>query len=140
MPNRSRKSHVVFQLGLEKPIDMTHWFFVYKPRMSRPIKFVRAAWPRLILGALALAIFALCLQDDWDIEIALSQPSHGFVAKVSKDSKENPGAENFAATAAAALEWQPSFTARVLSVSVAQQLPAYFLLHSISVRAPPAVI
>lgn len=108
--------------------------------MSRTAKFLKTAWPRLILGALALAIFALCLQDDWDIEIALSQPSHGFVAKVTKDSKENPGAENFAAAATAALEWQPSFTARVLSISVAQQLPAHFLLHSISVRAPPAVI
>ena len=108
--------------------------------MPRTAKFLESAWPRLILGALALAIFALCLQDDWEIEIALSQPSHGFVTKVTKDSKENPGAENFAAADTASLAWQPSFIARVLSVSVAQQLPAHFLRHSISVRAPPAVI
>jgi hypothetical protein len=108
--------------------------------MSQTGKFLKSAWPRLILGALALAIFALCLQDDWDIEIALSQPSHGFVAKVTKDSKENPGAQNFSAAAATATDWQPSFAARVFSVDAAQQLPAYFLLHSISVRAPPAVI
>ncbi len=108
--------------------------------MSQAVKYARLFTPaHLILGGLVLAIFALSLQDDWDIEIALSQPSHGFVAKVTKDSKEAPGGENLTAASTAELEWQPSFTARVLSIAAAQQLPAHFLLHSIDVRAPPSL-
>jgi hypothetical protein len=118
---------------------MPHWFFVYKARMSLKDKIIHSVWPRLILGALALAIFALCLQDDWDIEITLSQLNHGFVAKVTKDSKENPGSEKLDAVATAALEWQPSFTALVFSVAAAQQQRSHFLLRSISARAPPTL-
>ncbi|HEY1266558.1 MAG TPA: hypothetical protein VGH16_04830 [Candidatus Binatia bacterium] len=107
--------------------------------MSITDKFIHSAWPRLILGALAFTIFALCLQDDWEVEITLSQPSHGFVAKVTKDSKENPGGEKLDAVATSALEWQPSFTARVCSADAAQQLPPNFLLRSTFARGPPTV-
>ncbi len=107
--------------------------------MSLTDKLIHSAWPRLILGALAFTIFALCLQDDWDIEITLSQPRHSFVAKVTKDSKENPGGEKLDAVATAALDWQPSFTARVFSADAAQQLPRNFLLRSAFARAPPTV-
>jgi hypothetical protein len=98
---------------------------------------VRSRLARLVLGALAVAIFALSLQDDWDIEITLSQPSHSFVAKVGKDSKENTGRDNPAVFATTALVGAPSSDPYIISVTDPHRLPFLVLLRSISVRAPP---
>lgn len=92
---------------------------------------------RLVLGALAVAIFALSLQDDWDPEITLSQPSHSLVAKVGKDSKEN-GGDKVVPLTTAAVAWQPSFTGLAVVAAHPRALPARVLFRSIAVRAPPA--
>jgi hypothetical protein len=102
-----------------------------------PRAFVRSRLARLILGALAVAIFTLSLQDDWDIEITLSQPSHSFVAKVGKDSKENPGGDKPILLAATALVAAPSSAAYIVAVADPHRFPTLVLLRSISVRAPP---
>jgi hypothetical protein len=107
------------------------------PRKPRAVVKSRPA--RLILGVLAVAIFALSLQDDWDLEVTLSQPSHSFVAKVTKDSKENPGGDRLAPVAATSLDWAPSFAAYLISAADPRGFPVLYLLRSISVRAPPVV-
>ena len=101
-----------------------------------PRAVVRSRSARLVLGALAVAIFALSLQDDWDIEITLSQPTHSLVAKVGKDSKENPG-DNPILFAATALVRTPSADAYIVAVAGPHRFPFPVLLRSISVRAPP---
>ena len=102
-----------------------------------PTTVVRSRLACLIAGALAVAIFALSLQDDWDLEITLSQPSHSFVAKVGKDSKENPGGDKPILYSATALVGTPSSDTYVVAVADPHRSPALFLLRSISVRAPP---
>jgi hypothetical protein len=92
---------------------------------------------RLVLGALAVAIFALSLQDDWDPDITLSQPSHSLVAKVGKESKENSG-DKVVPLTAAAVAWQPAFTASAVVAADPRTFPIRVLFHSIAVRAPPA--
>jgi len=91
---------------------------------------------RLILGALAVAIFALALQDDWDPDITLSQPNHGFVAKAGKDSKET--GDSVVPLTAAAVAWQPSFAVSPVTAADPRVLPALALFRSIAVRAPPS--
>jgi hypothetical protein len=88
--------------------------------------------------ALVLAIFSLSLQDDWDIEIALSQPSHGFISKVSKD-RESAGGERGAAITASALPWAPSFNPCALAIAQEHNVPALVLFQTVVIRAPPAV-
>ncbi|HTM07979.1 MAG TPA: hypothetical protein VL754_06285 [Verrucomicrobiae bacterium] len=95
---------------------------------------------RLILGALAVAIFALSLQDDWDLEITLSQPSHGFIAKISKDSKEKAGSDNLGPVAAIAIAWHPSFSGSPVASAHPRTFPTLALLRSIAVRAPPSAL
>src|SRR5258706_9794906 len=101
-------------------------------------KTARRTWPeRLIFSALVLAIFSLSLQDDWDIEIAVSQPSHGFISKVSKD-RESADGQRGAAITAAALPWAPSFNRRALAIPRQQNFPALVLFQNVAIRAPPA--
>ena len=103
-----------------------------------PRSVVRSRPARLVLGALAVAIFALSLQDDWDIEITLSQPAHSLlVAKVGKDSKENPGRDNPSLFAATSPITSRSSDAYVIAVAGPHRFPSPVLLRSISVRAPP---
>src|SRR5436190_21981732 len=103
------------------------------PRKPRAVVQSRTA--RLIFGALAVAIFALSLQDDWDLEITLSQPSHSFVAKVIKDSKENSGGDRLAPVAARALDWAPALAEYLISAADPRGFPALFLIRSRAVRA-----
>ena len=105
-----------------------------------PQPTVKSLPARLILGALAVAIFAISLQDDWDIEITLSQPSHSFIAKVSKDSKENAGGEKLASIAATAVAWHPSFRGSPIAAARPRVFPTLALLRSIAVRAPPSAV
>lgn len=102
------------------------------PRLAAGQRLARA-----VFFALAFAIFSLSLQDDWDLEIFVSQTTHSFVGKVSKDSKENHGGQRETGLAAAALNWAPSFEPHFFLVAEAHNLPALFRLNSASIRAPP---
>lgn len=97
----------------------------------------RNSWPkRLVLSALILAVFALSLQDDWDIELAVSQPSHG-IFKVSKD-KESADGQRGAAITAAPLPWAPAFNPRALAIPDEHHFFAPVLFPNVIIRAPPA--
>jgi hypothetical protein len=94
--------------------------------------------PPAVFYALVFAIFSLSLQDDWDLEIFVSQTTHSFVGKVSKDSKANHGGQREAGLAAAAVHWTPSFEPHFFLAADAHNLPALFRLDSVSIRAPPS--
>jgi hypothetical protein len=91
-----------------------------------------------VFYALALAIFSLSLQNDWDLEIFVSQTTHSLVGKVSKDSKENHGGQREAGLAAAAVNWAPAFEPHFFLAADAHNLPVLFLLDCASIRAPPS--
>jgi hypothetical protein len=103
------------------------------PRLAGDAPLARA-----VFFALALAIFSLSLQDDWDLEIFVSQTTHVFVGKVSKDSRENHGGQRELALTATVANWAPSFEPHFFAVADAHNLPALFLLDSVSIRAPPS--
>ena len=102
-------------------------------------KIAVKTWPaRAVFYALALAIFSLAFQDEWDIAIAVSQPSHSLVTKVSKDPRQNHAGHGEIALAAAVAPWAPSDRPCFLTVADQQNFPALRLLRSVTIRGPPA--
>jgi hypothetical protein len=116
------------------------YFFSYTEFVNLPIpKFPVQTWPkRVVFWALVAALAALSLDWDFNLEVPISQASSGFVGKVTKESKENQGGQRKVALASTRLHWTPSFHAYFLSVAVGQSLPAFDLLKSAIIRAPPA--
>jgi hypothetical protein len=102
-------------------------------------KLAAQTWPkRVVFGALVVALAALSLDWDFNLEVPISQASCGFVGKVTKESKENQGGQREVAPAVTWLHGTPSFHAFFLSVADGQSLPALDLLKSALIRAPPA--
>jgi hypothetical protein len=116
------------------------YFFPYTEFVNLPIpKFPVQTWPkRFIFWALVVALAALSLDWDFNLEVPISQASCGFVGKVTKESKENQGGQRKIALAVTWLHWTPSFHPFFLSVADEQSLPALDLLKSALIRAPPA--
>ena len=120
---------------------MRYFFSYTEPVMLPAPKIAVKTWPaRAVFYALAIAIFSLSLQDDWDLEIAISQASHSFVGKVSKSSRENHGGHGGAALLAASAPWTPSFYSCGVAVADRENHPQAHLLESAAIRAPPAGI
>jgi hypothetical protein len=116
------------------------YFFPYtEPVMLPAPKLAAQTWPkRVVFLALVVALAALSLDWDFNLEVPISQASCGFVGKVAKESKENQGGQRKVALAATRLHWTPSFHPYFLSVADGQSLPALDLLKSALIRAPPA--
>jgi hypothetical protein len=118
---------------------MRHFFPYKKPVMLPDPKLAAQTWPkRVVFWALVVALAALSLDWDFNLEVPISQASCGFVGKVTKESKENQGGQHKVALASTRLHWTPSFYAYFLSVADGQSLPALALLKSALIRAPPA--
>lgn len=90
-----------------------------------------------VFYALALTIFSLSLQDDWDLEIFVSQTTHTLVGKVSKEQKENNGGHGEIALAAARASWTPSFDSLRLAIAEPADVPHLLLIRTVAIRAPP---
>lgn len=114
--------------------------FSYTEPVMLPIpRLAGKTWPgRVVFYALAVAIFSLSLQSELDMEIAVSQSSHSFIAKVNKDFRQKPGGQRELASAATLVHWIPSFHPYFLRVVDKQKLPALHLLKSAIIRAPPS--
>jgi len=104
-------------------------------------KLTAQTWPkRVVFWALVVALAALSLDWDFNLEVPISQASQGFLGKVTKESKENQGGQREVALAASWLQRTPSFHPYFLSVADGQSLPARDLLKSAIIRAPPASV
>jgi hypothetical protein len=118
---------------------MRYFFSYTEPVMLPAPKLAPQTWPkRVVLWALVVALAALSLDWDFNLEVPISQASQGFIGKVTKEAKENQGGQRQVALAATWLHWTPSFHAYFLSAADGQRLPARDLLKSAIIRAPPA--
>ena len=118
---------------------MRYFFSYTEPVMLPAPKLAAQTWPkRVVFWALVVALAALSLDWDFNLEIPISQASCGFVGKVTKESKENQGGQRKVALAATWLHWTPSFHPYFVLVIDRQNGPSLALLKSAFIRAPPA--
>jgi hypothetical protein len=104
-------------------------------------KLAAQTWPkRVVFWALVVALAALSLDWDFNLEVPISQASCGFVGKVTKESKENQGGQREVAPAVTWLHWAPSFHTYFVRIADQQNIPALHLLKSATIRAPPASV
>jgi hypothetical protein len=118
---------------------MRYFFSYTEPVMLPAPKLAAQTWPkRVVFGALVVALAALSLDWDFNLEVPISQASCGFVGKVTKESKENQGGQREVAPAVTWLHWAPSFRTYFVRIADQQNIPALHLLKSATIRAPPA--
>ena len=118
---------------------MRYFFSYTEPVMLPAPKLAAQTWSkRVVFWALVVALAALSLDWDFNLEISITQASCGFVGKVTKESKENQGGQREIALAAGSLHWAPFFHPQFLQVVDQENGPSLALLKSAYIRAPPA--
>jgi hypothetical protein len=86
---------------------------------------------------LLLAIFFLSFHFELDTEIAAGKGTYSSIAKVRKDGIYNDGERSEVALITALVNWTPNFHPSFLRVVDKQHAPAWYLLKSAIIRAPP---
>jgi hypothetical protein len=92
---------------------------------------------RILSYGLLLAIFFLSFHFELDTEIAADKGTYSSVAKVRKNGIYNHTERPGAALITALVNWTPNFHPSFLSVVDKQHAPAWYLLKSSIIRAPP---
>jgi hypothetical protein len=92
---------------------------------------------RILSYGLLLAIFFLSFHFELDTEIAAGNGTYSSTAKVRKNGIYNHGERPEAALITALANWTPNFHPSFLSVVDKQHAPAWYLLKSSIIRAPP---
>jgi hypothetical protein len=92
---------------------------------------------RILSYGLLLAIFFLSFHFELDTEIAAGKGTYSSTAKVRKNGIYNHGERPEVALITALANWTPNFHPSFLSVVDKQHAPAWYLLKSSIIRAPP---
>ena len=92
---------------------------------------------RILACGLLLAIFFLFFHFELDTEIAAGQSTYSSIAKVRKNGTYNHGERPEVALITALVDCTPNVHPSFLRVVDKQHAPAWYLLKSSIIRAPP---